>query len=64
MKPLMTLDEAAAHVPFSKDTLRRAITTTDPHSFPPPLKGKRDSKGRYLVTDRALIAWIDSLPEA
>lgn len=33
---LLTLDDAAARTPWSTSTLRRAIKTTDPHSFPPP----------------------------
>jgi predicted DNA-binding transcriptional regulator AlpA len=61
---LLTLPEAAALVPFSVDTLRRAVNATSPDTFPPPLRGKKDSKGRYLIRSVDLDAWIDSLPDA
>jgi len=64
MKPLMTLEEAAAQTPFSTKTLRRAIHTDGSDETLPPLKAKRDSRGRYLVRDTDLIAWLDAFPDA
>lgn len=64
MRPLMTLAEAAAQTPFNPATLRRAIKTTDPSVFPPPLKAKQDGRGRYLITAKALTEWIESLEDA
>ncbi|MGW8565705.1 hypothetical protein [Isoptericola sp. NPDC055881] len=60
----MTLAEAAALTPFSVDTLRRAIRETDPTAFPPPLRAKKDSRGRQIVLTRELERWLDSLPDA
>ena len=63
-KLLLSLAEAAALTPYSETTLRRAVRATDPAAFPPPLKGKRDSKGKVTVLPRDLQAWVDSLPDA
>jgi hypothetical protein len=60
----LTLVEAAALTPFSVHTLRRAIAETDPTAFPPPLKAKRDSRGRYVILTRELEVWLASLPDA
>lgn len=60
----LTVREAADLTPFSADTLERAIKATDPASFPPPLRAKRDSRGRRIVLARDLSAWLDSLPDA
>lgn len=60
----MSLAEAAAETPFSVKTLRKAIQTTDPASFPPPLRAKRGARGSYVITDDALREWIDDLPDA
>ena len=62
-KRAYSLAEAAAQTPFSIDTLRRAIKTTDPTSFPPPLRAKKPSKG-YVILARDLDAWLDSLADA
>lgn len=64
MKALMTLAEAAGETPYGVGVLRKAIHTTDPHSWPPPLRAKRGSRGQYTVTEPALRAWIDSLEDA
>ena len=64
MKSLMSLEEAAAETPYTAKTLRRAIQTTDPKSFPPPLKAKRGARGAYAITDTALREWINSLKDA
>lgn len=64
MKALMTLKEAATHTPYGVATLRRAVHSTDRHTFPPPLKVKLGPRGAHLVRDVDLRAWIDSLPDA
>jgi hypothetical protein len=63
MKLAYRLEEAADVVPYSVQTLRRAIQATDPRAFPPPLKAKRDSRG-YLILAGDLDAWLASLPDA
>lgn len=60
----VTLKEATELVPFSEDTLDRATKATDPQAFPPPLRAKRDSRGRRVVLVRDLASWLDSLPDA
>lgn len=60
----MSLEEAAKETPYSVKTLRRAIQTTDPRAFPPPLRAKRGARGSYAITDEALREWIASLPNA
>lgn len=60
----LPLKDAAVAVGFSIDTLKRAIRATDPAAFPPPLKAKRDSKGRLSVKVSDLEAWFDSLEDA
>lgn len=60
----LPLRAAAAAVGFSTDTLRRAIQSTDPSAFPPPLRAKKDSKGRYSIKVVDLEAWFDSLEDA
>lgn len=63
-KMLLSLIEAAALTPFSSSTLRKAIRTTNPAGFPPPLRAKQDSKGRYMIRPADLQDWIDRLPDA
>lgn len=63
MKALMSIAEAAGETPFSIDTIRRAIHTTDPDVFPPPLRAKLGG-GKYVIRDIDLRAWIDSLRDA
>lgn len=63
MKAAMTLEEAAREASVSEKTLRRAIQAVDPEKFPPPLEAKKVGRG-YRITDRALVAWIDSWPDA
>lgn len=58
---LPQLDEAT---PFSASTYRRAITKAkDDGAFPPPLKAKRDSKGRAVVIVTDVLAWFELLPD-
>lgn len=64
---LYDLDAAAEQVSQSVKTLRRAIQSTDPTEFPPPLKAKRQGKAKnaaYGITHAALMEWADSLPDA
>lgn len=60
----MTLTEVAAVTPFSVKTLRRAVHETDPEAFPPPLRAKRDSRGRLIVLTSELERFLASLPDA
>ena len=56
------VDEAARLARVSRDTIRRAIHTTDDGTFPPPLKAHRlGPGGRYLVLVRDLDQWCQSL---
>lgn len=63
----LPLAEAAAAVGQSVNTLRKAIHTTDPNAFPPPLRAKRagtSHKASYLVLVSELERWVNSLPDA
>lgn len=64
MKPLMTLAEAAGLTPYHPEHLRRCIKIKQPTPTMPALKAKRDGRGRYLITDKALQAWIDAHEDA
>lgn len=62
-----TLDEAADATGFSVKTLRRAIGSTDPAAFPPPLDAKRAGdapNAPYRILAPALVAWLDSMKDA
>ena len=61
---LLTLAQAADSVGYHESVMRRAIHATDPTAFPPPLKAKRDGKGRYRIRPVDLDAWVDSLEDA
>lgn len=63
-RTLLSLKAAAEEVSQSVDTLRRAVKATDPAAFPPPLRAKRDSKGRIFVLGVELERWANSLPDA
>lgn len=54
-----TLDEAAALLSVSKDTLRRAIKATDGHVLPAKLIGRG-----YRIRASALDAWWNGLEDA
>ena len=58
-----SLAEAAAQVSHNEATLRRAIRSTDPNTFPPPLRAKRNGR-RFLILHDDLVAWAASLPDA
>jgi hypothetical protein len=58
------LKEAAAAVGVSERTLRRALHQTEIGVYPPPIAGKRDSKGRITIAVRELERWHDSLDDA
>lgn len=56
------LREATKLAGCSRDTLIRAIHTTDPDSFPPPLAASRlggSSRAPYVVREDDLAAWVD-----
>jgi hypothetical protein len=66
-KVAYTLAEAAEATGLSRATLHRAIHTTDPRSFPPPMWAKRagtDGRGKYLIPAKELERWVESLPDA
>lgn len=64
MKALMTVAEVAAETPWGQGVIRDAIRSTDPSTFPPPLRAKRGPRGQYVVRDVDLVAWIESMPDA
>ena len=50
-----TIDQAAAAVGMSRQTIKRAIQATDPRTFPPPLRAKRagtSPKAKYLIATK------------
>lgn len=64
---LYSLEDAAAQVSQSVKTLRRAIASTDPASFPPPLNAKRQGdrpNAPYQILHDDLVAWARSLKDA
>lgn len=63
MKLAYDLEEAADQVSVSTKTLRRAIATTEPDTFPPPLRAKKVGRG-YRILHVDLVEWADSLPDA
>lgn len=60
----LTLEDAAAAVGVSVRTLRRALHQTETGVYPPPIVGKKDSKGRITIAVRELERWHDSLDDA
>lgn len=63
------LKDAAAAVGVSVDILRQAIHTTDPHSYPPPIRAKKvgkpgSKKFTYSIAADELSRWHSSLPDA
>lgn len=63
-RALLTVQDIASLTPFSPDTVVKAIKATDPAVFPPPLRAKRDSRGRFLIIRRDFDAWLESLQDA
>ena len=58
----LQLREAATIAGVSVATLTRAIHTTDPESYPPPLRASRvgaSSRARFQVREDDLAAWLD-----
>lgn len=64
-KVAYTVLEAAEAVSLSHATIRRAIHTTNPNSFPPPLRAKQAGGpgGKYLISVDELKRWFESLPD-
>src|SRR5665647_359560 len=62
-KLAFTIKEAERSTGISAATITRAIHTTDPWSFPPPLHAKR-AGSRYLVLSTDLIVWLESFRDA
>jgi hypothetical protein len=63
-KLALSLPEAAALTPYSVDTLRRAIKTSDPNGDIPPLAAQTGPKGRYQIMRDDLVAWLRAFPPA
>lgn len=60
-----TLEEAAEATGFSVSTLRRAVLTTDPAAFPPPLQGFRaGNKGTWYTRPEYARAWVQAIEDA
>lgn len=60
MKAWMTLQEAVAETPYGEKTLRRAVKKVKvDEEFPPPLKSRRDRRGRIIISAEHLTAWMD-----
>lgn len=55
---LLTLEEAAALVGVSRDTIRRAIYA---HELPVVRPGRGAKKSKMFVMRSSLIAWLKSL---
>lgn len=65
LRLLYTLAQAAELVPYSEQTIRRAVKKVrDDGLFPHPMHSKRGSKGEYLIPLASLQDWIDRLPDA
>jgi hypothetical protein len=62
-KRAYSVPEAAAAVSQSEATIRRALHSTDPTAFPPPLSAKRAGK-KLLIPATELDRWVASLPNA
>ncbi len=64
-KPIMVgLAAAAEMCDVSVQTIRRAIKTSDPKSFPPPLRAKADSRGHYRILVSELERWAERWADA
>lgn len=70
MRPLLPddrvavgINEAARLVDVSTATIRRAIHTTDPRSFPPPLRAKLMGR-KYSIRVLDLVDWWERLADA
>ena len=66
---LYDLDGAAEQVSQSVRTIRRAIHSTDPTAFPPPLRGKRkgaasNANAPIVIPVTELDRWISEWPDA
>lgn len=60
-----SVEEAATATSMSVSTIRRALRSTDPAAFPPPLRAKKAGlKGKLLIPATELSRWLESLPDA
>lgn len=62
-KVAYTVDEAADATSLSVSTVRRALRSTDPSAFPPPLRAKRAGTKQLIEADE-LRRWVASFPDA
>lgn len=59
--------DAVTYTGQSESTIRRAVHSTDPNAFPPPLKAKKKGthpKAPLQFLRRELDAWLESFPDA
>jgi predicted DNA-binding transcriptional regulator AlpA len=64
---VLRIADAAAYTAQSESTIRRAVHTTDPAAFPPPLKAKKQGthpKAPLQFLRRELDAWLEQFPDA
>lgn len=58
-----SVEEAATATSMSVSTIRRALRSTDPAAFPPPLRAKK-ADGRLVIEATELRTWVAGLPKA
>lgn len=62
-----SVEGAAEAVSVSPQTIRRALRSTDPKVFPPPLRAKRagsEAKPSFRILASELVRWVNSWPDA
>lgn len=59
---LLTTEDVVRRSKLCKQLVYRAIHTTDPASFPPPLRAHRHG-ARFKVRERDFLAWLDAMEE-
>lgn len=60
------LKDIPSVVPVSLNTVQRAIHTTKPDAFPPPLRAKRVGHGltaKYMVLSADIDDWLERFPD-
>lgn len=61
------IDAAAEAAGVSADIVRKALRTTDPTAWPPPLRARRVGvavNAPHLILADDLREWLESFPEA